>query len=134
MVIRHEKIFIASLGLVVLISSSLPASAHRTQERRMFPTNRGRREPSGLQRRWKRRFPSIRENGILRGEPENDKEDKGGSGKNKKERGRTNRQRTSPLFTLASTCVKSWWSVGVDKGHWIAVRPGLRHAFSRGGR
>ena len=115
----------------VLISSSLPASAHRTKERRTFPTNRGRGEPSASRRRWKKEFPSRRENEEnLRGEPENDEGDERGSRKNKKEQGRTNQQRTSPLFAITERCVL-YGTQCKNRGHWIAVRSALQMRFVR---
>ena len=92
--------FLAFPGLVVLISSSLPASAYRTKERRTFPTNRGRGEPLGSRRGWKKKFPSRRENEeTLQGEPENNEGDKGSSGKNKKEQEGTRKNKSSKNVT-----------------------------------
>ena len=111
--------FLASLGPVVLISSSLPASAHRTKERRTFPTNRGRRDLRDREGDGGKISVHTGEQGYLRGNQRNEEEDEGGSGKNKKERGRTIRQRTSPLFALAS----SWLSpVGGGSGEGASVR------------
>ena len=93
--------FLASLGPVVLISSSLPASAHRTKERRTFPTNRGKKEPSGSRRRRKKDSRENGKQGNLRGEPEKRRGGRRKLEEDGKERIDKERQ---PLFAITDRC------------------------------
>ena len=100
-----QENFLASLGPVVLISSSPPVSARRRKERRTFPTNRGERDlrdregDGGKISAQTGDQNSSGNSGERRGR-------RGKLGKEQKDRGRKSRQRTSPLFAPAS----SWLS------------------------
>ena len=93
--------FLASLGPVVLISSSLPASAHRTKERRTFPTNRGKRNLRDREGDGKRILVKTGKQGNLRGEPEKRRGGRRKLEEDGKERIDKERQ---PLFAITDRC------------------------------